>query len=113
MRREAKCLCGRLRARVEGEPVYVCHCLACQQRMGSAFSYNACFGQSQVLVDGGSMLLPRISDEGRTVAAFASHHQPSVHTAEDYALSAICQSSASQLRVELAQYDTATGQECN
>ena len=69
MRRDAGCLCGRLRARVEGDPVYVnvCHCLACQRRTGSAFSYNAYFDQSQVQVDGESMLFPRISDEGRTI----------------------------------------------
>lgn len=69
MRRNAKCLCGGLRVRIEGDPVFVnvCHCLQCQQRTGSAFSYNAYFDQSQVQVDGASTLFTRIGDTERPI----------------------------------------------
>ncbi len=43
--RTASCSCGQLRIEVEGEPrgVGLCHCLACQQRTGSAFAALASF----------------------------------------------------------------------
>ena len=41
--RDASCSCGQLHLTCEGEPVRisVCHCLACQQRTGSAFGVQA------------------------------------------------------------------------
>lgn len=43
--RTASCVCGQLRVEVRGEPLGVglCHCLACQQRTGSAFATLASF----------------------------------------------------------------------
>jgi hypothetical protein len=64
--REAACSCGQLRLDVDGEPVRVsvCHCLACQQRTGSAFSYQARFERRNVVVNGRSRQYTRVSDEG-------------------------------------------------
>ncbi len=41
--RVATCRCGQLRATCTGDPirVSVCHCLECQKRSGSAFSFQA------------------------------------------------------------------------
>ncbi len=43
--RTAACSCGQLSIHVYGEPrgVGVCHCLACQRRMGSVFATLASF----------------------------------------------------------------------
>lgn len=63
--REASCSCGRLRVTVEGDPVRisVCHCLACQQRTGSAFGYQARFPRELVVISGASREWTRSSDE--------------------------------------------------
>ena len=57
-----------MQATVEGEPVRisVCHCLACQQRTGSAFSAQARFPRAAVTVTGESRAFTRISDEGES-----------------------------------------------
>ena len=67
--REAGCRCGRLRARCEGEPVRVsvCHCLACQQRTGSAFAAQARFPAGRVKITGDYKTWTRTADSGRTV----------------------------------------------
>lgn len=67
--REAGCRCGALRAVCEGEPVRVsvCHCLACQQRSGSAFAAQARFPADKVRVTGEHRLWTRTADSGRTV----------------------------------------------
>jgi hypothetical protein len=64
--REASCSCGQLRLTAEGDPirVSVCHCLACQQRTGSAFGVQARFAADQVRVGGRYTDYVRISDEG-------------------------------------------------
>jgi hypothetical protein len=69
MNRTARCLCGSLRANVEGEPVFVnvCHCLDYQRRTGSAFSYNAYFNAAQVRTEGQSTSFTRTGQEGRAV----------------------------------------------
>ena len=63
---EASCSCGQLRLTADAEPIRVtiCHCLACQQRTGSAFSLNARFDASAVRTTGRSQEYVRISDEG-------------------------------------------------
>ncbi|WNO52580.1 GFA family protein [Stakelama saccharophila] len=52
--------------RCTGEPVRVsvCHCLACQQRTGSAFSAQARFPENAVTVDGSTAQYERIADSG-------------------------------------------------
>ena len=67
-RREAGCRCGRLRAVCEGEPVRVsvCHCLACQQRTGSAFAAQARFPADKVTITGEARVWTRIADSGQT-----------------------------------------------
>lgn len=67
--REASCRCGALRARCEGEPlrVSVCHCLACQQRTGSAFAAQARFPADRVTITGEAGVWTRIADSGRAI----------------------------------------------
>lgn len=67
VRREASCRCGRLRAVCEGEPVRVsvCHCLACQQRTGSAFAAQARFPADRVTITGEAKVWTRVADSGR------------------------------------------------
>jgi hypothetical protein len=67
--REASCRCGALRVACEGEPVRVsvCHCLACQQRTGSAFAAQARFPVDRVSIMGESKTWKRTADSGRTV----------------------------------------------
>lgn len=64
--RLASCSCGRLTARVAGEPVRVsiCHCLACQRRTGSAFGQQARFRREDVSLSGVSSEYVRVGDEG-------------------------------------------------
>jgi hypothetical protein len=52
--RLARCSCEQLTLSVTGDPVRisVCHCLACQQRTGSAFGFQARFADSQVQISG-------------------------------------------------------------
>jgi hypothetical protein len=46
--------------------VSVCHCLACQQRTGSAFGLTARFDNDKVTVEGPSAQWSRTGDEGTT-----------------------------------------------
>ena len=50
------CECGRVRYRVEGEPIFVncCHCRQCQKLSGSAFAMNAMIEREHVHVIMGS-----------------------------------------------------------
>jgi hypothetical protein len=66
--RYASCSCGQLHATIEGEPVRVsiCHCLACQQRTGSAFGYQARFAAADVQIEGRFTEYVRISDDGES-----------------------------------------------
>jgi len=65
--REAKCSCGALTALCRGEParISVCHCLDCQRRSGSAFSWNATYSAEQVETSGASSTFSPIGDSGR------------------------------------------------
>ncbi|WP_374575892.1 GFA family protein [Phenylobacterium sp.] len=67
--RTAACACGRLTAVCEGEPVRVsvCHCLACQQRTGSAFGAQARFPTERVTISGETRLFERRADSGNLV----------------------------------------------
>lgn len=64
--RLASCSCGKLTARVTGEPVRVsiCHCLACQRRTGSVFAAQARFPAAAVTIEGASTEFVRVGDEG-------------------------------------------------
>jgi hypothetical protein len=70
--REARCACGALAARTEGDPVRLslCHCLECKRRTGAAFGWNATFSAGQVTIDGDYHSFTRGSDEGY----WARHH---------------------------------------
>lgn len=67
--RTASCRCGQLKATVSGEPerVSVCHCLACQQRSGSAFSAQARWPADQVAIEGQSKSWTRTADSRNTI----------------------------------------------
>jgi hypothetical protein len=64
--RTATCSCGQLRVIVEGDPVRisVCHCLACQQRTGSAFGVQARWPRDRVRTEGETKVWQRTGDEG-------------------------------------------------
>jgi hypothetical protein len=63
----ASCCCGALKVTCAAEPVRVsiCHCLECQRRTGSAFSYNARFDGAAVTVEGPSATYTRQGDSGK------------------------------------------------
>lgn len=65
--RIARCRCGAVEARCREEPVRVsvCHCLACQQRSGSAFAVQARFAKEHVAIMGSTKAFDRTSDDGR------------------------------------------------
>lgn len=64
--RVASCRCGQLTATCEGEPVRVsvCHCLACQQRTGSAFAAQARWPDDRIVVAGAAKTWVRVTDSG-------------------------------------------------
>jgi len=67
--RTASCSCGQLRVTCQGAPIRVgmCHCLACQQRTGSAFGVQARFPRDKVKVEGDSKLYERVGDTNTPV----------------------------------------------
>ncbi|HEY9546986.1 MAG TPA: GFA family protein [Solimonas sp.] len=67
--RHAACSCGQLHLSTRGEPlrVSICHCLACQQRTGSAFGVQARFAEADVTVEGQSTEYVRIAEDGDAV----------------------------------------------
>lgn len=80
--RKASCRCGQLTAECSGEPVRVsvCHCLACQQRTGSAFSAQARFPADRVRISGKSKSWVRTADSGnRTTYHFCPDCGSTVH----------------------------------
>jgi hypothetical protein len=64
--REARCACGALSARAQGDPVRVsvCHCLDCKRRSGSAFGWNATYAAERVAIAGAYRSFIRGSDDG-------------------------------------------------
>jgi hypothetical protein len=67
--RTAQCGCGGLTATARGEPadVYGCHCLACQRKSGSAFSYAAMFPDAAVTLAGTRTAWRHAGDSGRWI----------------------------------------------
>ncbi len=67
--RRASCSCGQLALSTEGEPIRIsiCHCLACQQRTGSAFGVQARFPRDKVRIEGRSTPYVRTADSGNRV----------------------------------------------
>lgn len=65
----ASCSCGALRLVCESDPIRVsiCHCLACQQRTGSAFGVQARFALDRVRVEGEPASYARTGDSGGTI----------------------------------------------
>jgi hypothetical protein len=63
--RQAACHCGQLRLEVTGDPlvVFICHCLDCRRRTGSAFGMQSAFGPDQVENVGRYSAYSLISDE--------------------------------------------------
>jgi hypothetical protein len=57
---------------VTGDPVRVsiCHCLACQRRTGSSYSYQARFPANSVTIRGRSKQFIRYSDEDAEIRRF-------------------------------------------
>jgi hypothetical protein len=70
--REGSCSCGQLQIRVASDPLKtgVCHCLACQQRSGSAFAVQARFAADSVRTEGRASEYVRISDEGEPRSSY-------------------------------------------
>lgn len=64
--RIARCHCGAVEARCQGEPVRVsvCHCLTCQQRSGSAFAVQARFAEDRVAILGSTKAFRKTGEEG-------------------------------------------------
>ena len=59
--RVARCCCGSLEAKVEGEPAVIslCHCIECQRRTGSPFGVGAYYEAAQVTICGPSSVYER------------------------------------------------------
>ncbi|MBL0730461.1 GFA family protein [Piscinibacter sp. HJYY11] len=55
----ARCLCGGISLRLEGElaPIQICHCSQCRQAQGGAFAANIPVDASKVHVDSGTELM--------------------------------------------------------
>lgn len=66
MERRASCCCGQLTVTCAGDPIRVsmCHCLACQQRTGSAFGIQARYPRSRVTIAGTATRYERVGDSG-------------------------------------------------
>lgn len=67
--REAKCSCGQLTVKVEGDPIRVsiCHCQACQRRTGGVFGVQARFPTGNVKIAGQSSEYVRAGDSGKRI----------------------------------------------
>lgn len=64
--RMARCQCGALSARAEGEPeaVVVCSCAECQRRTGSVFASNAYYQRDKLTLIGEAREYVRTADSG-------------------------------------------------
>lgn len=69
---EGGCACGKVRYRVQGEPMFVhsCHCGCCQTQSGSAFALNALYESDRVVATQGApepVMTPTESRQGQQV----------------------------------------------
>lgn len=69
---EGGCACGKVRYRVEGEPMFVhcCHCSSCQTQSGSAFALNALYESGRVVATQGDLepfVAPTDSGKGQQI----------------------------------------------
>jgi hypothetical protein len=64
-----RCLCGRVRYTVTGEPAFsgLCHCRNCQRYTGSAFETVIAFPSSSVSVQGELKTFEDTGDSGKRV----------------------------------------------
>ena len=87
MDRTAKCLCGEVSIRVDGEPklTFACNCTNCQRRTGSVFGTVAYFADNQVIEKTGEPKPYRFStDSGNSITtAFCSNCGSTVHWQAD------------------------------
>ncbi|MEE4192733.1 MAG: GFA family protein [Halieaceae bacterium] len=62
------CQCGQVQLNLSGAPlfIYVCHCLDCQKRTGSAFSMGLVMAADHVAVAGDLTPWTRTSDDGHS-----------------------------------------------
>ena len=62
----ARCQCGAIEARCEGEPwrISLCHCFACKARTGSDFTLNATYREEQVALAGEPRMWERRGEDG-------------------------------------------------
>lgn len=65
----ATCGCGQLTLTVRGEPadVYLCSCLACQRKSGSAFTYGAIYPAAAVSATGECKTWRHRAESGRWI----------------------------------------------
>ena len=83
---EGGCQCGKVRYRIEGDPLAVaaCHCTECQRQSGSAFSMSMIVPREAFQPSGELRSFTRDAASGATVECFFCpqcgtriHHQPS------------------------------------
>jgi hypothetical protein len=69
MERTGECHCGSLTVVASGEPerVYLCHCVACQRRTGTAFHFGATYLKERVRLDGPRKVYERGADSGSRI----------------------------------------------
>ena len=67
------CLCGALRYRAEGEPLFqgLCHCRNCQRTSGGGHVGFVCFAEDAVAVDGETRSYASTGGSGRTATRFS------------------------------------------
>lgn len=69
---EGGCACGKVRYRLQGEPMFVncCHCTCCQTQTGSGFAINALYESDRVVPTEGvpePVLTPTESGQGQQI----------------------------------------------
>ena len=67
------CLCGALRYRAEGEPLFqgLCHCRNCQRLGGGGHVGVLCFDAANVTVEGATRPYATTGGSGRTATRFS------------------------------------------
>ncbi len=64
-----RCLCGKIKYEIEGDPAVtaVCHCTSCQRQSGAAFSVNLMIQEGQLSLDGDLETFEETADSGNKV----------------------------------------------